>query len=337
MICLIGYLVTEGNWSFSKEIGRGTQLSVSQSIDRYFTHVKTCIDNLGLNYRLRERSDGVCEFIFDAESRDRIIDYYDGWDIHDMPSIVYQFSKRQLNLLYTAMMNGDGSWSNMTYCSKRKKLAVDFQNVVAMIGYRTSLRQRKSGMYDVCTFSKAKNSVNNFVLSIEKEEVAENIWCVRTKNNGTIITRKNESIFVSGNCEAMHLILQQEIPEDFVIATGITTTVRDFVKMAFTEIGVELTFKGKGEKEIAVVKSSTNPEYKLKKGTEVVAIDPRYYRPTEVELLIGDPTKAKTKLGWEPKYTLPMLVKEMVDNDLHLVKKAKLLEDAGFAVLQQYE
>jgi GDPmannose 4,6-dehydratase len=136
---------------------------------------------------------------------------------------------------------------------------------------------------------------------------------------------------------AQYLILQQEIPEDFVIATGITTTVRDFVKMAFAEIGVELTFKGKGEKEIAVVKSSTNPAYKLKKGTEVVAIDPRYYRPTEVELLIGDPTKAKTKLGWEPKYTLPMLVKEMVENDLHLVKKAKLLEDAGFAVLQQYE
>src|SRR5688500_1588892 len=98
--------------------------------------------------------------------------------------------------------------------------------------------------------------------------------------------------------EAMWLILQQEKPEDFVIATGITTPVREFVRMAFREIGVELEFRGKNEKEVGIVAESTNPDYLLEIGREVVAVDPRYYRPTEVELLIGDPNKSQTKVGW---------------------------------------
>ncbi|MGR3811444.1 GDP-mannose 4,6-dehydratase [Jiulongibacter sp. NS-SX5] len=129
--------------------------------------------------------------------------------------------------------------------------------------------------------------------------------------------------------EAMWLILQQDTAEDFVIATGETTTVRDFVKMAFEEIGVELEFNGKEEKEEAYVKSSSNPEYPLEVGQKVVAVDPKYYRPTEVELLIGDPTKAKTKLGWEPKYDLPALVKEMVQADLDLFKNRSGVNKAG--------
>jgi len=121
--------------------------------------------------------------------------------------------------------------------------------------------------------------------------------------------------------EAMYLILQQDKPEDFVIATGVTTRVRDFIRLAFAEVGIGLEFTGKGVAEVGIVSSSTNPEYPVEIGTEVVAVDPRYYRPTEVDLLIGDPTKAKTKLGWQPKYDLNMLVKEMVAADVKLFRR----------------
>jgi GDPmannose 4,6-dehydratase len=119
--------------------------------------------------------------------------------------------------------------------------------------------------------------------------------------------------------EAMWLILQQDKPEDFVIATGVTTYIRDFVIMAFNEVGIELTFEGENENEIAKVKACHNPNYQLPIGQVVVRVDPQYYRPTEVDLLIGDPTKSKTQLRWKPKYDLPALVKEMVESDLRLV------------------
>lgn len=127
--------------------------------------------------------------------------------------------------------------------------------------------------------------------------------------------------------EAMWLILQQETPEDFVISTGVTTPVREFIRMAFQEVGVELEFKGEGVEEIAVVASSKFTEYTFQVGQIVVKIDPAYFRPTEVDLLIGDNTKAKTKLGWEPKYTLEMLIKEMMDSDLEIFKKEKYLKN----------
>jgi GDPmannose 4,6-dehydratase len=116
--------------------------------------------------------------------------------------------------------------------------------------------------------------------------------------------------------EAMWRILQQDKPEDFIIATGQTTSIRDFVRMAFQEIGVTLTFEGSQENEIAKVESCTNPAYQLEIGKVVVRVDPSYYRPTEVDLLLGDPTKAKTQLGWVPEYDLAGLVKEMVHSDL---------------------
>ncbi len=121
--------------------------------------------------------------------------------------------------------------------------------------------------------------------------------------------------------EAMWLILQQDTAEDFVIATGITTTVRDFVIMTFRELGIELSFSGEGINEKAAVVSCSNPAYQLPVGKEVVAVDPEYFRPTEVDLLIGDATKAKQKLGWKPKYDLATLVKEMVASDVQNVKK----------------
>jgi len=121
--------------------------------------------------------------------------------------------------------------------------------------------------------------------------------------------------------EAMWLILQQETPEDFVIATGITTTVRDFIRMAFSEVGIEIKFTGEGVNEIATIAACNNPLYQVEIGKEVVAVDPRYFRPTEVELLIGDPTKAKEKLGWKLQYDLPALVKDMMVSDVKLFTK----------------
>lgn len=137
--------------------------------------------------------------------------------------------------------------------------------------------------------------------------------------------------------EGMWLMLQQEEAEDFVLATGVTTTVRDFVRMSFKEIGVELEFSGTGEEEVGIIKSSTNPDYLLEVGTEIVAVDPRYFRPTEVELLLGDPTKANTKLGWKPKYTLATMTAEMVKADIELFRRDQILRDAGFSVKNEFE
>ena len=116
--------------------------------------------------------------------------------------------------------------------------------------------------------------------------------------------------------EGMYLILQQEIPEDYVLATGITTTVRTFVEMAFKEVGVELYFEGKDENEVGRV-LKCNGKYELPKDKIVVKVDPSYYRPTEVDLLVGDASKAKVKLGWKTKYDLNSLVKEMVLSDIN--------------------
>lgn len=145
--------------------------------------------------------------------------------------------------------------------------------------------------------------------------------------------------------EAMWLILQQEKAEDFVIATGVTTTVRDFVKMSFAELGIEIEFSGKDEHERGViidvdhelVASLGLNDKNLKQGTTVVHVDPKYFRPTEVDLLLGDPTKSKTKLGWVPKYDLPLLVKDMIQSDLQLMKKDEYLKEGGFETLNYFE
>jgi GDPmannose 4,6-dehydratase len=145
--------------------------------------------------------------------------------------------------------------------------------------------------------------------------------------------------------EAMWLILQQEKPEDFVIATGVTTPVREFVRMAFAELGIEIAFSGKDEEEKAVIidvddekcaELGINPDL-LKLGQTIVKVDPKYFRPTEVDLLLGDPTKSNTKLGWIPKYDLPALVKDMILSDLHLTKKDQYLKDGGYKTLNYFE
>jgi GDPmannose 4,6-dehydratase len=131
-----------------------------------------------------------------------------------------------------------------------------------------------------------------------------------------------------------------------VIATGITTSIRDFIKMAFNEIGIEIGFKGEAESEIGFVAGLNEDVLKQKQilehcklsiGQEIVAVDPRYYRPTEVELLIGDPTKSKTKLGWEPKYDLAGLVEDMMNSDIELMKREKFLNDSGLKSAKQID
>ena len=137
--------------------------------------------------------------------------------------------------------------------------------------------------------------------------------------------------------EAMYLILQQPEPEDFVIATGITTEVREFVRMSFAELGIEVEFRGTEADEKGYVVKCNNPEFQLEIGKNIIAVDKRYYRPTEVELLIGDPTKANTKLGWIPKYDLPALVKDMVKSDLKLMQKERYLREGGYQTMNYFE
>jgi GDPmannose 4,6-dehydratase len=146
--------------------------------------------------------------------------------------------------------------------------------------------------------------------------------------------------------EAMHLILQQSEPDDYVIATGRTTEVREFVKMAFREIGIELDFKGKGKEEKGIIssidkdrfgeKTHSKPDH-LKKGQTLIEVDPVYYRPTEVDLLVGDATKAREQLGWAPKYTLEDMVKGMMEGDLMLFRKEKFLKDHGHEIVDSCE
>jgi GDPmannose 4,6-dehydratase len=146
--------------------------------------------------------------------------------------------------------------------------------------------------------------------------------------------------------EAMYLILQQDKPEDFVIATGVTTRVRDFIRLAFAEVGFEIEFKGEGIDEVGILVSINEKLYKDKVsrkkslptiGDVLVKVDSRYFRPTEVDLLIGDPTKSQTKLGWKPKYNLQMLIKEMVESDVNLFQRNLILFSEGHEVMNQHE
>ena len=135
----------------------------------------------------------------------------------------------------------------------------------------------------------------------------------------------------------MWLILQADKPEDWVIATGQTTKVRDFVQMAFNYMGITLKFKGTGVDEKGYVLSCSNQKYQLKIGQEVVAVDPQYFRPTEVDLLLGNPKKAEDKLGWKREYQLKELVNDMMESDLKLMTKNHYLQDGGYAIMNYFE
>ncbi len=135
----------------------------------------------------------------------------------------------------------------------------------------------------------------------------------------------------------MWMILQHDQPDDWVIATGMTTTVRDFVRKVFENLGIELEFEGEGIDEVGKIKKCSHPDCQLPVDKTVIKVDERYFRPTEVDLLIGDYSKAREKLGWEPEYSLDDLIKEMTFSDLELIKKEKLLKDNGYKILRNFE
>ena len=135
----------------------------------------------------------------------------------------------------------------------------------------------------------------------------------------------------------MWMILQSNEPEDWVIATGKTTKIRDFVKLAFDFVGITLKFNGEGLNETASVLSCENPKYQLEIGKEILAVDPKYFRPTEVDLLVGDASKAKNKLGWEPRIELDELIRDMMTSDLNLMQKDRYLSEGGYETLNYFE
>lgn len=151
--------------------------------------------------------------------------------------------------------------------------------------------------------------------------------------------------------KAMYLILQQDTPDDYVIATGVTTSIRDFVRMAAANIGLEMKFKGEGIDETGTIVSVDERLFcekvgdtflegvkeRIKKGSPIVAVDTQYFRPTEVEILIGDATKAHTKLGWTPEYDLQGLVDDMMENDIYLMKKDDYLQRGGYRIINYFE
>ena len=184
---------------------------------------------------------------------------------------------------------------------------------------------------------KVTRAVSRIVLGMQKKVYMGNLSSKRDWGHAKDYVR------------AMYAILQQDEPSDYVIATGITTTIRDFIRMAFEEIGVGIRFKGEGIDEVAIIESIDEglfvkkvgdaylENFKKRVGKEVVGVDPQYFRPTEVELLIGDATKARTRLGWEPEYSLAALIEDMMKNDIKLMKKESYLKEGGYKILNYFE
>ena len=184
---------------------------------------------------------------------------------------------------------------------------------------------------------KVTRAVSRIVLGMQKKVYMGNLSSKRDWGHAKDYVR------------AMYAILQQDEPSDYVIATGITTTIRDFIRMAFEEIGGGIRFKGEGIDEVAILESIDEglfvkkvgdaylENFKKRVGEEVVGVDPQYFRPTEVELLIGDATKARTRLGWEPEYSLAALIEDMMKNDIKLMKKESYLKEGGYKILNYFE
>ena len=184
---------------------------------------------------------------------------------------------------------------------------------------------------------KVTRAVSRIVLGMQKKVYMGNLSSKRDWGHAKDYVR------------AMYAILQPDEPSDYVIATGITTTIRDFIRMAFEEIGVGIRFKGEGIDEVAIIESIDEglfvkkvgdaylENFKKRVGEEVVGVDPQYFRPTEVELLIGDATKARTRLGWEPEYSLAALIEDMMKNDIKLMKKESYLKEGGYKILNYFE
>ena len=161
--------------------------------------------------------------------------------------------------------------------------------------------------------------------------MAQIAMCLNDKIYMGTIDAKRDWGHAKDYIEAMWLMLQVDEPEDFVIATGETRTVREFIQSAFNEAGISIEFKGSGVDEKAYVTGCAHPDYRVKIGQEVLCIDPAYFRPTEVDLLIGDPTKAQNKLGWKPRYSFDALVKDMVHADLELFRRERMIQEMNLS------
>jgi hypothetical protein len=276
--------------------GRGVGISFSQSLlaqEAIVKRMQEATEGLELGYRVRRRADGAQEWCFDAASSRRISSWYDAGNNHVMPRWCFRLSRRQAALLFGALMDCAGDWGSMTYFSKGHALAADFQTLSLLAGYRASaVRYRQlAASYEVGVMAQSTSYAYVEEASIEHDGPAE-AWCVSTKH-GTIITRDEDCVSTSGNCEAMWMMLQQPEPDDYVIATGESHTVREFLQLAFDRVGLEWQ--------------------------QFVEIDPRYYRPSEVDHLQGDASKAARILGWHPTTRFPELVALMVDADIALL------------------
>jgi GDP-mannose 4,6-dehydratase len=295
MLVLIGYLVTEGCLSRSEIIGSGFVLSVSQSSKKYLQDLINCITNLNLEYRQVIRNDDVNEFIFSAKSRDLILEYFDRFDIHELPSFIYKLSIRQSTLLMKTMMNCDGCWTNGNYSSKRLKLAEQFYDLCNLSGYQSSINKRKYGGYTVGLLRHAKHSVHQNITDVIIEDVAENIWCIETEKNGTIITKGKNGRFVSGNCKVMWQMLNETEPDDFICCTGITHSVKVLCKVAFERIGIN-------------------------DFSNYIEILDKYKRDEELNYLRGCSDKLFNKINVDFEYTFEKMIHEMVDYHISNIK-----------------
>ena len=299
MVYLVGLLLSEGSLTPHSHIGQGINVSLSQSKlvnENIYEKIKQTISNLNLTAYEVKKNNGVVEWRFSRQSSDIILSWFDKPNIHQMPKWCYDLDCELANVLVGAMMDGDGHWGGMIYSSKRYQLAVDFQSIATIAGYRTTGIKRNGVCYTVCMITKRKKYLYVVDSVLEKSD-SEDVWCVET-NNGTIVTRDNDCINVSGNCKAMWLMLQQSTPDDYVIATGETYTVRDFLREAFAYAGI----------------SNYN---------DFIVIDKQFCRPNDVEYLCGRSTKAMRELGWFCEVGFKDLIHLMFEGD-NYVQKAKM-------------
>ena len=216
-------------------------------------------------------------------------------------------------------------------------ITVNYREAYHMHAYNVILFNHESPLRgETFVTRKVTRAVSRIVLGMQKKVYMGNLSSKRDWGHAKDYVR------------AMYAILQQDEPSDYVIATGITTTIRDFIRMAFEEIGVGIRFKGEGIDEVAIIESIDEglfvkkvgdaylENFKKRVGEEVVGVDPQYFRPTEVELLIGDATKARTRLGWEPEYSLAALIEDMMKNDIKLMKKESNLKEGGYKILNYF-
>jgi GDP-D-mannose dehydratase len=286
-VYLLGAFAAEGSWA---QKPGSLCISLSQSLvknERVHAKIEEYLHAERLTFRTATRNDGVTEWSLNARSSREVVDWFGHVNIHLLPRTIFQFGSRQLELLYTALMDCDGCWGASSFSSKRSLLAADFQTIAHLTGRRTtSVKQRRSGMYHVGVISPARGQYAWIQQIDEVRDGIQDVWCVTTAN-GTIITRDAGSISISGNCRAMWTMLQHDKPGDWVVSTGVAHSVRDLCHVVFSELGMNYE--------------------------DYVVQNIKYMRPEELKFLCGDSTKIREELGWAPEYDFYDLIKEVID------------------------